>query len=190
MNAASELAQLLPRGVELALDVGQQFPGTPVADLRRERLDPGRHGGEPLLGAFAELLLEPPPLGVGGLDDPPPRGRELLGAGEHLGLQAHVRDRQSRRRRHRLDKLRVLEHRAVVDEHGDALAVGVDRGDRALSARRGERDRPAGLVGVAVAEPVAELERGVAERPRQPVAQRDRLPQLAEVDDETRHRAL
>ena len=124
-------------------------PARPVADARRERLDLGRHGGEPPLGAFAELLLEPPPLGVGRLDDPAARGGELLGAGQHLGLQAHVGHRQPRRRRDRLDELRVLEHGAVVDQHRDALAVRVDRGDRALAARRGERERPPGLVGVA-----------------------------------------
>ena len=99
-------------------------------------------------------------------------------------------ERQPRRRGDRLDELRVLEHRAVVDQHRDALAVGVDRGDRPLAAGLGQRERPAGLVGVAVAEAVAELERRVAERARQPVAQRHRLPQVAEVDHEPGDRAL
>ena len=55
MDAAGELAQLLARRFELALDVGQQLAGAALADARRERLDLGRDGGEPALGAVAEL---------------------------------------------------------------------------------------------------------------------------------------
>ena len=77
--------------------------GAALADAGRERLDVGRHRGEPPLGALAELALQPASLRVGRLDDPAARGGELLDARAHLGLQAHVVTRHPRRRGDRLD---------------------------------------------------------------------------------------
>ena len=70
-----------------------------------------------------------------------------------------------------------------------SLSIGVTARSGPGSA---QGERPARLVDVAAlrAEPVAELQRAVAESARQAIAQRHRLPQLAEVDHQAGHRAL
>ena len=140
-----------------------------------------------------ELALKPPALRIGRLDDPPARGRELLDAGEHLGLEADVARRPIRVAAATASTSAGSSSTgAVMHQHRDRLAVALDRRDRAVRIR--PRDaRAAGPPrrrSRAPAEPVAELERGVAERAGEPVAQRDRLPQLAEVDDEAGDRRL
>ena len=79
-----------------------------------------------------------------------------------------------------------------MDEDGDPPAVIVDRSQSTLRIGRRQLDGPAGLVHVAVlfAKPVADDERRVAERPRQPVAQRAGGFGLSEVNHEPRHSRL
>ena len=94
-----------------------------------------RHGGQPLLGALVQLALQPPALSVGRLHDPPARGRELLHAGSHVGLETSVSHCDPRRRRDRLDERGIVEHRAVMDQHRDRPGVAVDRRGRTAGAR-------------------------------------------------------
>ena len=78
---------------------------------------------------------------------------------------------------------RVVEHRRVVHQHRDRLAVLVDTGDLAVRPLRRQRKRPSLRVDVASIEPVADLERGIAERLGERVAQ-SAGARLAEIDDE------
>ena len=96
----------------------------------------------------------------------------------HLGSQADVRHGDPRRSRDRLDERAVVEHGGVVDQHGDVLAMPVDRRDRAAGVGPGEGKRPPSLRRCTAArpQPVAELQRAIAERAGEPVAQRHRLP--------------
>ena len=91
-----------------------------------------------------------------------PRARRLVPG---LRLQAGVRHREPRRRRHRLEELPVGQERFVVDEHRDLLAAVVDRGDCPARAGRRQVDRPAGVVheGAGRRQAVADDERRIAE---------------------------
>ena len=98
--------------------------------------------------------------------------------------------RAASRPRPRRDEGRVVQERAVVDQDGDLPAALVDRRQSTLRIGRRQLDRPARLVHVAVlfAKPVADDERRIAERPREPVAQRAGSRRLTQVDHEPGHR--
>ena len=83
MDAARELAQLFGGLRELlpeALEVGDGLGRVALEPPTREP-DVERHRHEPLLGAVVQVALDPPPGGVGGLDDPHARCAQLLGPG-------------------------------------------------------------------------------------------------------------
>ena len=86
-----------------------------------------------------------------------------------LGVQVLVLDRDRGRGADRLDELRVVVERRVVDERGDLAPVALDRHDRPVAAGRRQRDRLAGGVGVgrAVRQRVGDLELRIAERLRE-----------------------
>ena len=55
---------------------------------RQPQVHRQRH--QPLLGAVVEVALDPAPLRVAGLDDPRPRGAQLLDLGPQLGVELLV----------------------------------------------------------------------------------------------------
>ena len=182
VDPAGELAQLGDRLLDLVLRAREHVRVGRVAARGRE---PERDGerDEPLLRAVVEVALDPPPLGVGRGDDPGPRRPHLGELRAHLGRQALVLEHEPRRRAHGLHERRLVEQRRIVDERGDLLALRGHQRDRPVRALR-ELERSAGGVDVAaVVEAVGDLERRVAERPREALAQAGRLlrPQL---DDE------
>ena len=132
MDAARERAQLVERADDLGVGLGEELVdcgaavGEPAAGELEREPDPE----QALLGAVVEVALEPPPLGVAGLDDARARGAHLGELGAQLGLQARVLQREARRGADRLDELGVVEQRRVVDERGEALAVVLEHRDR------------------------------------------------------------
>ena len=57
-----------------------------------------QHGREPLLRAVVEVALDPPPLGVGDLDETGARGAELVLGALAVGDVAQVAGERRRRR--------------------------------------------------------------------------------------------
>ena len=154
MDPARELAQLGERHRELLARVGHELlrRRRVLVDLVLDQPQLHRQRDEPLLRAVVEVALEPPPLVVAGGDDPlEPRPRL---------------ERDARRRRDRLDQLRVVVERGVVDERG----VVVDRRHRPPRLRRrGGRARSRAL-----GSPSARRQRGLqllAAHRRQPPEQ-------------------
>ena len=72
MDAAGELAQLVQRCGELVARLGRELLalGRVAADRALGSTQLQRDGDEALLRAVVEVALEPPALGVAGLDDP------------------------------------------------------------------------------------------------------------------------
>ena len=85
-----------------------------------------RHRDEPLLGAVVEVALEAPPLGVAGLDDASARLAQIVDVRTELGVEPLVLERQSCRRRDRLQELRRVAERRIVHERRDAAPVPLD----------------------------------------------------------------
>src|SRR4051812_40394494 len=171
MDAPRELAQLLERALQLGAR-GLEEPrargrvGVELA-LREPELE--RQRDEPLLRAVVEVALEPPALAHRHLDEPGPRGLQLLDPRAQLGLEPLVLQLERRRGRRGADEARVVAQRRVVDDGADALGVALDLRDRAPGAMVGQLDAVA-LVGDVVAgrlAPVDELQRRVTERVRQ-----------------------
>src|SRR5207244_1857634 len=152
---------------------------------------------------------EPAPLVVAGRDDPDARGAQLLllppalrdveTAGDDPDELAHlVVDGRAAPRDHAVLAARVREpvlvpgrgpvRRGRTDGGADAPAVPLDDRRDPSRARRGQLVRAAVAVDVApsLVEPEGQLERRVAERLRDRVAQRDAL---ADRDDEAADRA-
>ena len=148
VQAVGDRAQLLERdrdllagGFDLRLRLG--IVGELVGvhpELERER-------DQPLLGAVVEVALEPLALLLAGLDHARARALELLQLRLELDLQAPVLERDPRRRADRLQQLRLLVERGVVDEGRQMSAVAVDQGDGARVAGAGQADRSPVLVG-------------------------------------------
>ena len=98
----------------------------------------------------------------------------------HLGLQPLVLEPERRRRRDRVDELRLVRERGVVDERADELPVPPHVVPQTGAVPTGER----GAVGqhelLALGQPVDEVERRVAEGVGDRVPQRDAAAELDE----------
>ena len=145
VDAVRELAQLLDRDLELVgrrreqlVDLGVCFRAELA--LRAPELERQRH--EPLLRAVMEIALDPAALLVRRGDDARPRLLHRLELRPDLGMEARVHEREARRGGDRLDELRLLAQRRVVDEHGQRLALVLDPGHRARRARPREPRAP------------------------------------------------
>ena len=137
----------------------------PVGESAAGELECEPDPEQALLGAVVEVALEPPPLGVAGLDDPRARGAHLGELGAQLRLQARVLEREARGRADGLEQRGLVEERRVVDERGDPPAVVLEHGDGAPVARAHVERAPAGIdVALVRRQPESELERRVAER--------------------------
>ena len=77
-----------------------------------------------------------------------------------------------------------------MDQYGDAFAPAGHRRDCSPGGRAGKRKRSSAFIDVPVTEPVAQLQRRIAERARDPITQRDRFRQAPEIDDKPRHGRL
>ena len=189
MDAAGELAQLveaLPHLVDRRVD--ERRRGRSVLEAGAAQAQVERERDEPRLRAVVEVALEPAALGVAGLDDPRARRAQLDDVGAQLGVEALVLEQERGRRAGRAHRLGVLGQRAVVDDRGDVTAVALDLRDLWLAPRP-----PSGAGGVDVAlllgQPEREVERGVAERVRERVAQVGPLGEVGEPGDEAAHAA-
>ena len=82
MDAARQLAQLLDRELGLLAGLGDQLGRARRIALELRLGEPERegHGDETLLGAVVEIALDPPALGVGGVDDALPRVAQVVHA--------------------------------------------------------------------------------------------------------------
>src|SRR2546423_14653515 len=132
MNAARELPQLEASRLEVAPDV---VKGVGVGEQVRNM-------SKPPLRALAQLALEPAALGIGSVDDPPPRLVDLRDPGAHLGLEPRVGDREPRRRGYCRDETGIVENGGVMDAGGNPRAVLFDRRDGSLGSCGCERPRP------------------------------------------------
>ena len=149
------------------------------------------HLGKAQLRALAQLLLEPPALGVAGLDDAAPRGLQLSELTPDRRLQAGVRNGNARGGCDRFHELRVGDDFGVVDQRSHRLVAFTHDGHGAPGARLGELKHAPAVVDVVVlvGEPVTDLERRVAHRGRETAAQRC-VAEVAEIDDEAGDRRL
>ena len=130
VDAARHGAQLVDRRVDLGAEALEHRPLLGSVDLlpRERQVDPQRH--EPLLGAVVQVALDPPPLGMPGLQD------AGLG-GAQLSLEVAVLHRQQRRGRRGVHQLGILGERLVDHHRRHVVAAPVDRQPR--GTRRGRR---------------------------------------------------
>ena len=121
MDAPRELAQLVERRPQLGFGLRKQLCRTicPGAELRAGELEREAQAEQPLLRAVVKVALEPPPLVVADLDDPSPRGTDLVELQPELRLQPLVLEREPRRGARRVEERALLEERRVVDERCD-----------------------------------------------------------------------
>ena len=139
-----------------------------VEALARElQLDHQRH--KPLLRAVVQVAPQAPSFRVARLDQPRPRRAQRLQPRAQLDFQPRVLERE-RGGGARLDhQLRCLAQHGGVQQRADAPALVVDL--RQLAARAGRRQRmPLAVDVAALGQPVGQIERRVAERVRQRVA--------------------
>ena len=118
-------AQLLHRSPELVLGVGDLLSGLLASGRSLAAAQGRRQLPELSLGPLVQATLQPPAFLVPCRKDPPARCGQLLDAGLHLGPQPGVGGRQLRRGGDRLHQPRVLQHRRVVDQDGDRLALAL-----------------------------------------------------------------
>ena len=186
--------RFVDRVLQLGIDLGElrvEPRGVAVAAVAREP-----HGQpEPeqcLLRAVVEVALDPAALGVGRRHEPRARLPHLEQSRAQLGLQARVLQREPRRRGHRLEQLGVLEQRRVVDQGGERLVVVVQYRDAPARVVGQHDGRTVGVdVTLAVGQPERELQRRVAERTGEQIAQRGGPGRGPELDHEVRdHRPV
>ena len=158
---------------------------SPSAESAAGELEREPDPEQALLGAVVEVALEPPPLGVSGLDDAGAGGAHLGELGAELRLQARVLEREARGGADRLEELGLVQERRVVDERGDASAVMLEHGDR-TSFARGHVERAPARIDVALVrgQPESELERRIAERAGDRVADVVGSRERAELHDQ------
>ncbi len=186
MDAAGELAQLVERDGELLLRVGDGGAERRPVVCRLREAEAERECEEALLRAVVQVALEAAPLVVGGFDDPRPRCAHLVDGGPQLRLEPLVLQRHSRRSTRRVHELRLVVERRIVDDRGDPPTAAIDPRDRAVSIGIRQLDREPFDVDVVgrLRKPVGDLERVVAERTRQALAQPAGLRRLTELDDQ------
>ena len=176
-----ELAQLVERLERLVDRIAQQrgevgsTRSTRPARVREPQAVAERE--QPLLGAVVEVALEPPALGVAGLDDPRARRAQLVAAGASASAcEPLVLDGQPRGGADLALQLGGRERRRVVDDDRELAAVAHDRRARAARAGGQRLDRKPLRVDVppAAGQRVRDHQVGVAERLGERGAQRPR----------------
>ena len=143
--------------------------GSPALDLHVQQ-----QRREPLLRAVVEVALEPPSLVVRRAHDPGARGTQLAHTRLEPRLQALVLQPQRCRAAGCAHDRRVVGERRVVDQRSDSPAVRLDLRDgaRRVVVRKHHGAAfgidPAAVVG----DPVDDLERRIAKRLGQRLAER------------------
>ena len=168
VQAARDVAQLLERERDLAsrpTRAGACASGSPSSMLL-EQAELERERDQPLLGAVVEVALEPLALLLSGLDHAPARAPQLLEPRLQLGLQARVLERDRGGRADRIEQLRLVVQRRVVDQrrHGaPSRSISVTR---SAGLGLGQLHRVAVEIGPALElrQPVGERQRRVAQR--------------------------
>jgi hypothetical protein len=193
MNPAGELSQLVERRAQLGIGLVQEL-GRSVrlaAELRARELQREPEPEQALLCPVVEVTLESLPFLVSRGHDARSGGAELDELRPQLGLQALVRERQPGCGADRVEQALPLEQRRVVDERSDRVVGTAEPRHRPARSRSRQRDGQAARVHVALplGQPERELERRVAEGPRQRVAHRSRRRPL-QLDDEAGDRAV
>jgi hypothetical protein len=152
------------------------------ADVEQER-------HEPWLGAVVEVALELAAGGVGGVDEAHARSAQLRDIGAQRRREALPLEREADRRARGAHEPGLVVESGVVADHRDRRAVALDRRPAALRRRR-RLDGGALRVDVAaeLRHPVADLERRVAQRLGQRVAQAVGAERSIEPLDQLAHR--
>ena len=137
-------AQLLDRDLELVSRRREELVDLGVGlhaelSLSAPELERQRH--EALLRAVMEISLDPPALLVRRGDDARARLLDGVELRPDLGMEAGVHEREARRGGDRLDELRLIAKRRVVDEHGQRLVLVLDPGHRTRRAVLGNCER-------------------------------------------------
>ena len=185
MQSCCQLPQLVQRPRKLFLGLLDRRSCQGACGDTRIR-EPRFELPEPTGRAFAQSRLEPPAFGVGRFEQTAARSLELCYLRLHVRLQLRVRSGEPRCGRDGVHEPWIVEDRRIVNEHCDLFAVAFD--SRHLPRRIGRQAlRQTGRVDVPAVEPIGDLERRVAERLRERVANRP-SPGLAEVHDEVRDR--
>ena len=144
---AGEFAQRLQRAAGLGPELRDQRP-FPFLVLAGHRLGQGQRGGDGeqlLLCAVVDVALDPPPLVVGGGDDPQPRGLQFGQPGAELPGQADVVQQQAGLGREvghelALDRREILPRPFGQRQRAERFALVVNKRD---PAGPGDRGRPA-----------------------------------------------
>ena len=112
-----------------------------------------------------KVSLDSTPLGVRGLDDPGPRGPDLLQLRTELGLESLVVDRERSGGPDRLDQFGLLVQMAVVHERAKPFLSPLQDRQREPRRKVGELDLVALQVDerLPVGPPVGELDARIAE---------------------------
>ena len=134
VDAASELAQLVEGGAQLAVGLGEELGGAVRvgAELRAGELERQPEREQPLLGAVVEVALEPPSLLVAGADDPFAGGAQLGQLCAQLGLQPFVFEREPGGR---TGRLRAAPRRSSRTGSWTSAATGASAGPSTVTAR-------------------------------------------------------
>ena len=134
VDSASQLAQLLERGIELCAGARQQLLGRErvLVQLGAREPDVERHRDEPLLRPVVQVALEPAALLEPDLEHALARAAQLVDLRAQRGIQPLVVKRKRGGRAHGLHVPAHLRERRVVHDRGHALAFALDLGDRAL----------------------------------------------------------
>ena len=181
MDAPCQVAQL-PQGLaQLLLGFGDELGGLAVGDAGADELECETDAEQPLLSAVVEVAFEPATFVVSGADDARAGGAQLFELGTQLGVQAFVLEREPRGRPGCFEQRLLVGQVRVVHDRGELIA---DQGHRS-AGRLGDLDLAPLLVdpGAAVGEPECELERRVADRSCERVADAAGLD-VPELDDE------
>ncbi len=187
MDPAGKLPQLVERGSQLGLCLGQQLGGAvrlwakPVAG--KPQREPERE--QPLLRAVVEIALEPTTLFISGRDDSCTGGMELSELDAQLRLQALVLESESGSSSRSFEQGSALEERRIVHERRDRGSVWAEHCHGSPGLGRRQLDRLPVDVDIRspLGEPERQLERRITERPRKGVPHRSRRCAL-ELDDE------
>ena len=188
MQAAGELAELLERLLEVVADALEHRLGRARVVVQRLLGHPQveGEGDEALLGAVVQVPFESPSLGDACFDDPGARVPHLVELGAQLCEETLVLEREPGCARDGVEQ--VPGSRSAPGRGRARRPCG--RGARGSSphARQPERRRlgcPSHVhVLVRVADPEAELERGIAQRAGDGVSQPSGLESSAQLHDQ------
>ena len=155
--------------------------GEPAAGELKGEADPE----QALLGAVVEVALEASTLGVAGFDDAAREARTSASWARSSACRRAFSSARLAAAPTASTSAGSSSERRVVDERGEAVAVVLEHRDGAARlARRGRALLRRGRRSVTVGEPEGELERVVAQRAGDRVADLGRRRERAQLDDE------